>query len=273
MKKLRKCPYISIAILGAIVLGCILSQYIGVRDSNYMYLKEVNQPPSGVHLFGTDTLGRDMFAMIWHGGRVSIYIGVLATIITTSLAVVYGTINGLVNRTMDDSMMRFTELILSIPSILIVIFLQAIIGNATPTSIAIIIGLTSWMNIAKVVRSEVRQIRNSDYVLAARIMEGGFFYILWKHLLPNFISAIMFMVITNIGQAIGTEATLSFLGIGLPTNVISWGSLMSLSEKALLTNSWWIILIPGIFLVTMLICITNIGEYIRRRNNREYSNL
>lgn len=129
------------------------------------------------------------------------------------------------------------------------------------------------MNISKVVRSEVRQIRNSDFVLASRLAGGKFFYILRKHLFPNFISSTMFMIVTNVSAAIGTEATLSFLGIGLPMEIISWGSMMSLSQKALLSNSWWIILIPGLFLVTTLVCITNVGEYIRLRNNREHSNL
>ncbi len=99
-------------------------------------------------------------------------------------------------------------------------------------------------------------------------MGGGFFYVLKQHLLPNFVASIMFMVVTNIGAAIGTESTLSFLGIGLPIEIVSWGSMLSLSEEALLSNRWWIILIPGIFLVTTLVCITNIGNYIRKNNNK-----
>ena len=165
-------------------------------------------------------------------------------------------------------MMRLTEIILSIPSILIVIFIQAIIGQTGPLTIAFVIGVTSWMNISKIVRSEVRQIRNADYILAAKTMDGGFFYILRRHLLPNFVSSIMFMVVTNIGAAIGTEATLSFLGIGLPVEIISWGSMLSNADKALLSNDWWIILIPGLFLVVTMVCITDIGNYIRKRNNR-----
>ena len=129
------------------------------------------------------------------------------------------------------------------------------------------------MNISKIVRSEVRQIRNSDYVLAARTMEGGFWYILRRHLLPNFVSSIMFMVVTNIGQAMITESTLSFLGLGLPLTTVSWGSLLSMSQEVLLTNCWWIIIIPGLVLITTLVCITEIGEYIRKKNNRLYSNL
>ena len=124
-----------------------------------------------------------------------------------------------------QGMMRLTEIILSIPSILIVIFIQAIIGQTGPLTIAFVIGVTSWMNISKIVRSEVRQIRNADYILAAKTMDGDFFYILRRHLLPNFVSSIMFMVVTNIGAAIGTEATLSFLGIGLPVEIISWGKM------------------------------------------------
>lgn len=114
-----------------------------------------------------------------------------------------------------------------------------------------------------------------DYIpnLAAKSMGGGFFYVLKQHLLPNFVASIMFMVVTNIGAAIGTESTLSFLGIGLPIEIVSWGSMLSLSEEALLSNRWWIILIPGIFLVTTLVCITNIGNYIRKNNNKKSSNL
>ncbi len=154
--------------------------------------------------------------MIWYGGRISLFIGLAATGLSTLIAVVYGSISGLSSEWVDDGMMRLTEIILSIPSILIVIFIQAIIGQTGPLTIAFVIGITSWMNISKIVRSEVRQIRNADYILAAKTMDGGFFYILRRHLLPNFVSSIMFMVVTNIGAAIGTEATLSFSGHRAP---------------------------------------------------------
>ena len=101
----------------------------------------------------------------------------------------------------------------------------------------------------------------------------GLFHILRKHLAPNFIASIMFMVVMNVRGAIGSESTLSFMGMGLPLEIISWGSMLSLSEKALLTDSWWIILIPGAFLVTLLICLTNIGNYLRKASNRKESNL
>jgi len=150
-----------------------------------------------------------------------------------------------------------------------VIFIQAIWGDATVLSISVVIGITGWMAVAKMVRSEVKQLRNAGFVLAARTMGAGFFYILRKHLMPNFMSAIMFMIVTNIGSAIAMEATLSFMGLGLPTDIISWGSLMSLSQRAMLTGAWWMLLIPGVFLVVTLVCITDIGEYLRTRNRKD----
>lgn len=271
--KIKERPYISIIILSSIILGCIFSSSIMTFDPTYMDLMNSNMAPNNIYYFGTDSMGRDIFSMIWYGGKVSLVIGILSTLISTTIAVVYGSISGISNEFVDELMMRFTEVILSIPSILIIIFVQAMLGNSTPISISIVIGITSWMNIAKIVRSEVRQIRNSEYILAAKSMGGNFIYLLRIHLLPNFISAIMFMVVTNIGTAIVTESTLSFLGIGLPLEIISWGSMLSLAEQALLTNKWWIIIIPGSFLVLTLVCITNIGNYIRKNNNKKLSNL
>ncbi len=169
--------------------------------------------------------------------------------------------------------MRLTEILLSVPGLLMVLLIQAVLGKANVLSISFVIGITSWMSIAKVVRIEVRQLRNSEYVIASKCMGGSFFHILWNHLTPNFISSIMFMVVMNIRSAIIAESTLSFMGIGLPIETISWGSMLSLSEKALLTNSWWIILIPGGFLLATLLCITSLGNYLRRNVNQKNSNL
>lgn len=262
-------PVISIAILAVIVLGCLLAGVIAGQDPYYMHTDQISQAPSMEHFFGTDTLGRDIFAIIWHGGRISLTVGLWATLLSTVIAVIYGCVSGLAGPRVDDLMMRFTEILMSVPQILLVIFAQAIWGEATIMSIGTVIGLTSWMAVAKMVRSEVRQMRNAEFVLAAKSMGAGFFYILWHHLMPNFMSAIMFMIVTNLGSAIAMEATLSFLGLGLPTNVISWGSLMSLSQNAMLTGAWWLLLIPGIFLVVTLICITEIGESLRTQNRRD----
>ena len=262
-------PYISVTVLTVIVAGCIIGSIVYSDSAYYMQLSEISAAPGRGHIFGTDTLGRDVFSVIWCGGRISLTVGLLATLISTAIAVVYGAAAGLASQRVDDMMMRLTEILMSVPQMLFVMFLQAIMGDANVISISVVIGITGWMAVAKMVRSEVRQLRSSGFVMAARSMGGGFFYILYRHLMPNFMSAVMFMIVTNIGGAISMEATLSFLGLGLPAEVVSWGSLMSLSQRAMLSGAWWILMIPGIFMVITLICITEIGEYLRCRGRRD----
>lgn len=272
-RRARRVPWISAALLAVIVLGCLLAGTISPRDPAYMDLLNCNRAPCREFLFGTDTMGRDIFSMIWHGGRVSLTIGVLATALSTAIAVIYGALSGLAPDWLDALMMRLTEIFLSVPSLLAVVFVQAALGSASVLSISVVLGVTGWMSIAKIVRTEVRQLRGSEYVVASKCMGGGFFHVLVNHLAPNFVSSVMFMVVMNVRGAIVSESTLSFMGIGLPLEIVSWGSMLSLAEKALLTGSWWIILIPGGFLVATLMCVTNIGNALRREINRRESNL
>lgn len=269
----EKKPVAACVLLALIVFACLSCDFIMTKDPAYLDLKNYNIPPCREFLFGTDTMGRDIFSMIWYGGRISLFIGIAATLISTMIAIVVGAVSGCAPKWADSLLMRLTEILLSVPGLLAVIMIQAVLGQANVLSISFVIGITSWMGIAKVVRSEVRQIGNSEYVIAARCMGGGFFHVLWKHLTPNFISSIMFMVVMNVRSAVIAESTLSFMGIGLPVEVTTWGSMLSCSEKALLNNSWWIILIPGAFLIVTLVCITSLGNYLRQNMNRGESNL
>ena len=273
VSRLKGFPWISVILMAAIVLCCLFAEVLMTKDPGYLDLENFNVAPNAEFLFGTDTLGRDIFSGIWYGGRISITISFLATVISTVIAVVYGSVSGIAPGWLDTLMMRFTEVFLSVPGLLLVLFLQAILGEANVLTLSIVIGVTGWASIAKVIRTEVRQIRNSEYVVASKCMGGKFFHILGKHLAPNFIASIMFMVVMNVRGAIGAESTLSFMGMGLPLEIISWGSMLSLAEKALLTDSWWMILIPGAFLVTLLMCLTNIGNYLRKTANGQQSNL
>lgn len=269
----RAFPIWSLTLFVLIVFGCYCNAWIMTKNPTYMDLAHYNLAPNKEFLFGTDTMGRDIFSMIWYGGKVSLSIGFLSTILSTLIGVLIGSISGWSPSWLDVLCMRGTDILLSIPNLLLVIFLQAILGEPSIWSLSIVIGVTSWMSIAKVVRTEVRQIRNSEYVIAAKSMGGGFFHILRRHLFPNFFSSILFMIIMNIRGAIVSESTLSFMGLGLPLEVISWGSMLSLSEQAFMTASWWIICIPGIFLVVTVLCITNLGNYLRKNVNRKHSNL
>lgn len=258
-------PVVSVAVLALIISGCLFADLITTREPVYMDLANYTKAPGTEFLFGTDTMGRDIFSCIWYGGRVSISIGIISTIISTVIAVIYGSLSAMAGDIADTCMMRFVEILLSIPTLLLVVFLQAVMGDATVASISVVIGLTSWCSIAKIVRTEVKKLKNSEYVIAAKCMGGGFGYILRRHLVPNFIPSIMFMVVMNVRAAIVAESTLSFMGIGLPVEVISWGSMLSLAQNALMTDAWWIIIIPGAFLVTFLMCLTNVGHWIQSR--------
>ena len=211
--------------------------------------------------------------MILYGGRASLTIGIASALIGTLIAAVYGTMSGMANKHVDRLMMKATDLFMSIPALLLVIVLEAIWGEASYTSLSLVIGITSWMQMSKVIRSEVIRLRKSDFVIAAEMYGGSFWYILRRHLFPNYFSSIMFMAVSNVGSAIIVESTLSFMGLGLPISEISWGSLMSLSQDALLSDQWWMIIIPGLILISVLVSITEIGEYIRGRNTSKGSNI
>lgn len=268
-RNIKAFPYISAGLLAVLVLGCLGAELVATKDPVYLDLQNVAVAPSWEFLFGTDTLGRDVFSCIWYGGRVSLWIGFLATVLSTVLGVVYGTFSGLAPKWVDAVLMRLTEIMLSIPGLLTVLLVQAIFGRPNVWSVAVAIGVTSWCSIAKIVRMEVRQIRECEYVTAARCMGGSFFYILRRHLAPNFFPSILFMVVMNLRSAIGMEAVLSFLGMGLPLETVSWGSMLSLAEKAVLGGMWWMLLIPGAFLITLMMSVTNVGNYLRKNANRK----
>lgn len=269
----KRFPVISLIMLVIVVAGCLGCEVIMTKDPAYMDLANSNAAPSRDFLFGTDAMGRDIFSMIWHGGRISLFIGFLATFVSTMTAFFVGSISGYAPSWADGAVMRLTDIVLSIPGLLLTVFLQAALGGTDVFRLAVVIGLTDWMSMAKVVRTEVLQLKSTDYVLASKCLGGGFFHILRRHLAPNFIPSVLFMVVMNVRNAIVAESTLSFMGIGLPVEVVSWGGMLSLSENALITRSWWTVLIPGVFLVVTLLCLTNLGNYMRKSVNKRHSNL
>ena len=253
-EKLKGKPVFSMILLLIVVLGCVFANLVANHDPSGFYLRNLNTPPGREFIFGTDSLGRDIYSLIWYGGRVSLVIGISGPKV-------------------DSVLMRFTEMCGSIPTLLMILILSAVFQADDVIGISVIIGITGWFALARIVRSEVRQIRNSDYVMYARLCGGGFGYVMYYHLIPNFVSAIMFVVISSVSSCITMESTLSFLGLGLPADVVSWGSMLSLANKALIMNTWWVIMIPGVFLVVTLMCITNVGSFVRSEVNNKYSNL
>lgn len=272
-KKRRRIPLAAVSVLSVIILGCLLSDLFIPNDPSYMDLVSSDLPPSARFMFGTDSMGRDIFSMIWHGGRISLFIGIFAAFISAAVAILIGTASALSPKWLDSIIMRLTEIFLSIPTLLLIVFIQAILGKPGVMSLSLAIGMTGWTGIAKVVRTEVKRLRHSEYIIASRCMGAGFFHILLRHLIPNIISPVMFMVIMNIKSAIIAESTLSFIGLGLPLDTVSWGSMLSLAERDMLSGSWQSIIFPGIFLITTLLCITKIAGFIREGSDHRQSNL
>ena len=269
-KKVRRkqhTPVLSFVLLGLLIIGCLFADLF-CKDPSYMDLANYSRAPGGAFFFGTDTLGRDLFSCIWHGGRVSLAIGFLSTAISTLIAVVYGTASALAPELIDHLMMRLVDLLLAVPSLILVLFVQSAAGkNIIGMSIAI--GLCGWFSMAKIVRTEVKRVKTSSFVTASECMGGGFFHILYWHLAPNFFPSILFMIIMNIRTAIAEESTLSFLGLGLPIETISWGSMLALAQNAFVMRAWWIIVIPGVFIVGLFLCLTNIGSWCQERLNHK----
>ena len=268
----RKVP-LSAYILGVLVLCCLFAELLMTKDPTYLDLSHCTVAPNREFLFGTDSLGRDIFSGIWYGGRISLCIGITAALLSACIGFLYGTISALAPAWLDRLLMRLAELYISVPSLLLVLFFQAILGKANVFSLSIVIGLTNWCHIAKVVRTQVRQLRRNEYIVASKCMGAGFFHILRRHLLPNLLASTSFMVVTNVRTAITIESTLSFLGMGLPLEVISWGSMLSLAESALTSASWWILLIPGAFLLTLFFCLTHLADKLRQSQFHKTSNL
>ena len=271
MHKKQHTPALAFVLLGILIVGCLGADFF-CKDPSYMDLANFSLTPSRAFLFGTDTLGRDLFSCIWHGGRISLAIGFLSSALSAVFAIVYGTASALAPIWLDRILMRVLDLLLAVPSLILVLFVQAAVGKSV-LAMSVAIGACSWFSMAKVVRTQVRTVKQESFVVASQCMGGGFFHILYWHLAPNFLPSILFMIIMNVRNAIAEESTLSFLGLGLPIETISWGSMLALAQNAFVMRAWWMILIPGAFLIGLFLCLTEIGDWCRERLNHKQRQL
>lgn len=262
-------PTLPVSFLLLIIFAAFFADVLFPFDPSYMALTEKSLAPSSQHWFGTDSLGRDVFGMILHGARISLLIGLASTVISMVMALVVGGSSAMLPGFLKRILTRFTDICLSVPSILLMIFFQGIMRESTWMSISLSIGLSSWMTMAKMIRTQIERISEEEYVLLARYYGGGLFYLLKRHFSQTLLPVLSYMSFTGFGHAITAEATLSFLGIGLPLDTITWGTLLHLSSQALMTKAWWVIVIPGIFLVMTVVSLVEIGDYIRNRNGIE----
>lgn len=223
-------------------------------------LFEPVEPPSAKHWFGTDKLGRDVLAGIIHGARISLSIGFVAVTISLMIGVILGAIAGYFASWEDLLISRMFEIMMSIPTLFLLITVAALLPPSIFLTMAII-GLTSWVGIARFTRNEFLQIRNLDYVTAAIALGVSDRKVMFKHILPNALAPVIVSVVIGIAGAILTESALSFLGIGVPAELVTWGSM--LHEASTTTFAWWLAVFPGFAIFITVLAYYLVGEGLR----------
>ena len=218
-------------------------------------------PPSAEHPFGTDTLGRDILVRVIYGARVSLSVGVMATAISTIIGLVMGALAGFYGGIWDTIIMRLADIFLAFPYVLFVVSLIAVLGRSL-TNVFVAIGILGWPSIARVFRSAILTVKENDYVDAARAMGASDARIITRHIFPNSVASIVVYATMNIGGAILTESSLSFLGMGVVPPTPSWGSMIQ-DGQAYLQTAPWMMIMPGLAILSTVLAFTLLGDGLR----------
>ncbi len=255
-----------IAVSGCIVVlslfaVSLLAPWIAPYDPSAIDLKQVLAPPSAAHPFGTDQLGRDVLSrMIW-GSRISLKVGFVATGIAMLIGTILGAMSGYYGRWVDAVIMRFVDIMLCFPTFFLILAVIAILEPSI-WNIMIVIGLTSWMGITRLVRADFISLKERDFVAAARVIGAGDLRIIFVHILPNAMASVLVAVTLGVAGAILTESALSFLGIGVQPPTPSWGNILT-AGKDNIDIAWWLSLYPGLAILITVLGYNLLGEGIR----------
>jgi peptide/nickel transport system permease protein len=239
----------------------LLAPWIAPCDPSAIDLKQVLAAPSSGHPFGTDQLGRDVLSrMIW-GARISLKVGFVATGIAILLGAILGAVSGYYGRWVDAVIMRFVDIMLCFPAFFLILAVIAILEPSI-WNIMIIIGMTGWMGITRLVRADFISLKERDFVLAARVIGASDLRIIFIHILPNAMASILVAATLGIAGAILTESALSFLGIGVQPPTPSWGNILT-AGKDNIDIAWWLSLYPGLAILVTVLGYNLLGEGIR----------
>ena len=254
------------AVAGSVIvlfLFCVslLAPWCAPYDPNAIDLKNVLAPPSGGHPFGTDPLGRDVLSrMIW-GAGISLKVGFVATGIAILIGTILGALAGYYSRWADALIMRFVDIMLCFPTFFLILAVIAILEPSI-WNIMIVIGLTGWMGVTRLVRADFIALRERDFVLAARAVGAGDLRIIFRHILPNAMASVLVTATLGVAGAILTESALSFLGIGVQPPTPSWGNILT-AGKDNIDIAWWLSLYPGLAILITVLGYNLLGEGIR----------
>ncbi|MFC4596754.1 ABC transporter permease [Cohnella hongkongensis] len=248
-------------IMAAVVLLAVFAPLLYPHDHFTNNLSKTNLPPSAEHWFGTDDLGRDLFARTWKGAQVSLFVGFAAALIDLVIGIIYGGIMGYYGGKLDEGMNRFAEVLYAIPYLLVVILLLVVMEPSL-TTIIVAMSITGWINMAWIVRGQMMQLKSQEYALASKALGAGAMRIIFRHLIPNAMGPILVTMTLTVPSAIFTEAFLSFLGLGVQSPVASWGTMINDGVKSM-TIYPWRLFFPAFFLSLTMFAFNIFGDGMR----------
>ena len=242
-----------------VIIGPLVSPF--ALDQTDWYQISARPDLASGHIFGTDNLGRDLFVRVMHGGRVSLMVGLVATMVSVIIGVSYGSISGFIGGKTDAIMMRVVDVLYAMPFLFFVILLMVFFGRSI-FLIFVAIGAVNWLDIARIVRGQTLNLKGKEFVDAARVGGATTTRIIFKHIVPNLLGLVVVYVALTVPQVILVESFLSFLGLGVQEPMTSWGALVNQGARQMETSPW-MLLFPGMFLAATLFCFNFIGDGLR----------
>lgn len=260
--KQNKMATIALIVLGVIVFMVIFGPAISGYAFEQIDESAINLSPCAEHWFGTDKLGRDIFARVWIAGRVSLTIGILGALISAGIGCVYGGIAAYFGGVVDDIMMRVVEILVSVPYLIVVIVLSIVLESKSLFTLILAMCITGWCNTARMVRAQMLTIKNEEYILAAKALGVKSSKIIMRHMIPNTLSTVIVSITFDIPGYIFSEAFLSYIGLGIQPPDTSWGALASAAQAQFTFYPFQLFFPAGMIALTML-CFTLIGDGLR----------
>lgn len=258
----NRLALLGVVMVAALTLACFVGPWLLPFDELYIDLRARFAPPgTGAHIFGTDPLGRDLAARLFHAGQISMIVGFAAMAISICIGAVVGVVSGYLGGRVSTVLMRIVDAFLSFPSVFLLLTLAAFVKPG-PAMITLIIAATSWMEVARIVEAEVRSLRERDFVMAARMLGLSSRWIMFRELLPNAIGPIIVAATLTIARAILLEAYISFLGYGIQPPLPSWGNMLNGAQQYL-GQAPWLAIVPGVAITVAVAGFNFIGDGLR----------